>query len=269
MGARRTVSSGRDYLYRLGRYLLLYFPEGQAVDILTDYQDYFLQEALPPEESLRRWGTPEQALSSLLAENPGARRYGRRHLALWGAFLLLVLMGAGLSGNGPLFALLLLPPGLLGITRAFALGRLERRLPPPPPVGRGVYLAHALAAAAAVLLEAGMQWLLRLAPALPAAAGGIPAGRLLSAGCLMLAILAGLLLFWMLWRMLADSVCYLAGACHALGVCAAALSMRGMLYRLASLETARMAALGVLGYYGTGLLLALLCWGWMKAGRRG
>lgn len=264
----RAAPSKREYLYQLGRYLLFYFPEDQALDILGDYQEYFSREGLPPEESIRRWGTPEQALSSLLGENPGARGYGYRHGAFWGAFLLLALLCGAFLENGLLFSLLLLPLGLLGLSRAPACRRLEQRLAPPPPAGKRGYLAHGLAAAAVVVLEAGAQGLLRQGPAFPAEIGGIPAGRLLSAGCLLLAVSMGLLLFWMLWRALSHSIRYLAGACHALGALAFMLGLRSMLFQLASPASAGRALFGVLLYYGIGLLLALLLWGWMRPKRR-
>ena len=39
-----TISSKQEYLHWLGKYLLLFFPVKQVLEILSDYQEYVSEE---------------------------------------------------------------------------------------------------------------------------------------------------------------------------------------------------------------------------------
>lgn len=55
------ISAKQEYLHKLGKYLLLFFPANQVLEILGDYQEYISEE----EEKAameQQWGTPGQLM---------------------------------------------------------------------------------------------------------------------------------------------------------------------------------------------------------------
>lgn len=268
--ARRPVSSGEEYLKRLGCLLIWYFPAGQTTEILADYQEYFSLEGEDKiSESLERWGTPEEALQTLLAENPGARGYFYRGAALWGALLLFSVFCLFYGGGGLLFAMLLLPPSLFGLVHGWGRVQLQRRFfPRREKAGKAVFLFHALAAAAVLLLELQMQLICRYADRLPLVVWDIPIGPLLNGECVLLELLVFCLALLMLLRALTRSVGYLAGVFHALGALAFIRWVQELLHSLTSPEQLGTLMLFPLFYYGLGLGFALLAAGLIKMGKR-
>ncbi len=85
------VETEGAYLNRLGKKLLLFFPTGQVLEILEDYQEHFSlgREQGNTEESLiAALGSPEDAAADALRES-GQLSYCVRHTVRWGILLLL------------------------------------------------------------------------------------------------------------------------------------------------------------------------------------
>lgn len=84
------IRSEQEYLFRLGRNLLFYFPAEQVMEILADYKEYFHSgsEKRTVEENIKQWGTPVEVTQALLKEYPQARRYAAKWTLLWGAVLI-------------------------------------------------------------------------------------------------------------------------------------------------------------------------------------
>ncbi|MCI8442051.1 MAG: hypothetical protein HFG27_05925 [Provencibacterium sp.] len=264
--AGRAAASGEEYLKRLGGYLLWYFPANQTMEILTDYREYFAQEE--PAQGLSRWGTPEQALFSLLAENAGAKGYFYKRIVFWGALLLFSFLCLWRGGRGLLFAGLLLPPSLFGFIRGWGRLQLQRRFFPQERLGKRDLLACLPAAAAVFLLEVQMQLICRYADRLPVFIGNIPIGRLLSGECLLLGLLFFCLALWQLWRALTHSVNCLSGVFHALGALLFILGVREVLCSLTSSQGLSALMLLPLLHYGIGAGFALALTGLIRRGKR-
>ena len=80
------VETEGAYLNRLGKKLLLFFPTGQVLEILEDYQEHFSlgREQGNTEESLiAALGSPEDAAADTLRES-GQLSYCVRHTVRWG-----------------------------------------------------------------------------------------------------------------------------------------------------------------------------------------
>lgn len=266
----RPVPSGQEYLRRLGKYLALYLPAGQALDILDDYQQYFLLEKGTPAESMQRWGTPEQALYILLAENPEAKGRFIRRAFFWGLFLLLSILAAAYGRPGLFSALLLMPVCLLGLIRARGQLQVERRFPLQVAGKKPVFALHVLLPAAILALEAQMQGMVRNMERLPPYIGKFPIGRVIDGECAAIGLLAFCLLIWMLLCASALSVRYMGGVWHALGALLFTVDMRGCLRCFSGTpETGTMLFLFPLLYYILGVFFALLWEIWMKMQARG
>ncbi len=87
---RPQIRSEQEYLFRLGRNLLLYFPAEQVMEILTDYKEYFHSgsEKRTVKEIIEQWGDPSEVTQDLLKEHPQARLYAAKWTLLWGAVLI-------------------------------------------------------------------------------------------------------------------------------------------------------------------------------------
>ncbi len=270
------VETEGAYLNRLGKKLLLFFPTGQVLEILEDYQEHFSlgrEQGSTEAALIAALGSPEAAAADALRES-GQLSYCVRHTLRWGILLLLAYGGLYLRRRaymdfwiyvGTYLFLLLGTVSLFILLHGRGRAAVENRF--PCRTGRlnaAMYLPPLLLLAA---LEAFAQYFTAVGAGLPdfltAGQVGRFFGLLLDSAWIVLA----LLLAWILWKTCKDSVRYYPAAVCVLG---AALSIRELERIMHYMHIDYIPqqlhirlALCLLPY-GVSILLALLFLGYMR-----
>ncbi|MCI8511704.1 MAG: hypothetical protein HFE83_06880 [Lachnospiraceae bacterium] len=259
------------YLRRLGKLLLLFFPAGQTWEILTDYEGYvLLEEGQSAETFIRRWGTPEQVLRTLLEENSGAVRYFGKQAVLWGALAAAAFACAASMQGGIFAAQILLPLACLGFLHGREQIKVEGEFPHKEAGKRWAAAAGGLMFVLVAMTEAQIQYLLKYIETIPPYVGRFHVGKLLDRELIVCGMLALGLAVWMAKQAVTASVLYLAGAVHAVGALLFLMEVRSYLRSLdisALGEWNQVFWFPVL-YYGIGAGVSLGIWAFLRAGRR-
>ncbi|MCI8453337.1 MAG: hypothetical protein HFE84_01790 [Lachnospiraceae bacterium] len=268
--AKEPIWTKGRYLRRLGKFLLLFFPVRQAWEILTDYEGYFLLEEEPAEALIRRWGTPDKVLRTLLEENPEAMRYFWKRAALWMALLVTICACAVSTQNGIFAAQVLIPPACLVFLHGREQAKVEGAFPQKEAGKRWAVAACGLIFLLVAIIEAQMQYLLKHIETIPPNIGGIHVGRLLDRELIVCEALVLGLAVWMAKQAVTASVLYLAGSAHAMG---ALLFLMEVHSYLRSMDISVLGAwnrvfLFPVLYYGIGAGVSLGIWTFLRTGRR-
>lgn len=225
------VETEGAYLNRLGKKLLLFFPAGQVLEILEDYQEHFSlgREQGNTEESLiAALGSPEDAAADTLRES-GQLSYCVRHTVRWGILLLLACGCLCLRKSyidfwvytGTYLFLLLGTVSLFILLHGRGRAAVENRF--PGRTGRltaAMYLPPLLLL---VILETLAQYFTAAGAKRPDFLNAGQVGQFFALLLDSAWIILALLLAWILWKTCKDSVRYYPAAVCALG---AALSIR-------------------------------------------
>ena len=229
--SREPLNVRQDYLDKLGKHLVRWFPVGQVREILADYQEQFelaLERGKSEAALAGELGRPEEAARDLLAtESPLLRRRVRRRDILWGIVLapsVWVLAGMFLQFEyghqwlyGPDLAPLFLVTGsaaLFALLRGMGRAEVEGQFPPErggPPVW-----AYLLPLADMVLTAAGFWYILKYGPW--SADGHMTVTAAVSICFIELSVLLlDVLLVWTLSGSAARSIWYFPAAVLAVG----------------------------------------------------
>lgn len=246
---RQTDGGQQDYLDKLGKCLLRWFPAAQVCEILSDYQEQFEagRERGKSEGSLiAELGRPETVARDLIAaESPLLRRAARRRTILWTLLLLpAAWVLVGMAVQFEYGAQWLLWPGLapvflaVGSAAVFALlrgmerAKVEARFPPVQ--GEPPAWAFLLPLADMALAAAGFWYILRYDSWYED--GGITRTAVLAIFFIELSVLLlSVLLIWALSRSFGRSVRYFPAAVQAAGAFMGCLKS-GQFIRLLDLE---------------------------------
>lgn len=236
---RKSPGTRDGWLESFARRLAWHFPEVQAKDIFADYQEQFdagAERGKSDPEIIEALGTPAEAVTQLLEEDPSARSGLLRHCLLWGAALMVCLAfiwlsflrsisswaGPGICVFLPVFAavlfMLVRGPGRVAMEKVSAA---ETRTPFVSVfvVPMGAMLA-CLAAEEILAL-----FVFRFGYLLPV---GAEIGPINTFALSLFALVMALLALWMLFRCVTRSIRYFPGIVHALGVAFSALFMMGV-----------------------------------------
>ena len=158
---RPQIRSEQEYLFRLGRNLLLYFPAEQVMEILTDYKEYFHSgsDKRTVKEIIEQWGDPSQVTQDLLKEHPQARLYAAKWTLLWGAVLIFSVFAMFHIQNGIYLTIALPPLTLFGAMHGRAQNRLEHYFQRSRPE-RKILAVHIVTAMFVILSEWEAQYII-------------------------------------------------------------------------------------------------------------
>ncbi len=269
------VETEGAYLNRLGKKLLLFFPTGQVLEILEDYQERFSlgREQGNTEESLiAALGSPEDAAADALRES-GQLSYCVRHTVRWGILLLLACGCLYLRKSyidfwvytGTYLFLLLGAVSLFILLHGRGRAAVENRFPSRN--GRltaAMYLPPLLLL---VILEALAQYFTAAGAKRPDFLNAGQVGPLFALLLDSAWIVLALLLAWILWKTCKDSVRYYPAAVCALGAALSIWELERFIHRMDIdyIPQQQHIQLAVcLLPYGISILLALLFWGHMR-----
>lgn len=226
----------QEWLTALGRKLVWNFPELQAKEILTDYQEQFeegTEQGRSDAEIIEALGTPDEAVAQLLEEEPSAKMEQLRYTLLWSAalavcwaFLWVCFAGQSevLFWGGSSAFLMLGGSALFMLLRGPVRVTLEHLTMPDKRVSPvGIFLVPA----GVMLLCTVMEEILitvctRYAELLPDASMVSTENTLF-----LMAVMwcMGLLAVWFLFRCITDSIRYFPGVIHAVSVLGASFFM--------------------------------------------
>ena len=276
---RTGTVSRQGWLHRLGQSLLGWFPAGQALEVLEDYQEQFelgLERGRNEEELLLALDRPEEVVRDLVKEDWKAKRYHRK--ALWwaaplavGVWLLIELAKAFEFGCGGLrwlycvwdenwkivtFALALSAVSGFALLHGRGRAELERRFPAEKKPGLWLWL---LPLVLTVVMNGWALWILQE----PAELWRVtPFNFPLYAVSIELSVLGmTALLVWTLSRCASGSIWHFPAAVHMTGYIAQVLCAGIFLHGMDIESGARAAEtlrrfLLTLPPYGAGVLLA-------------
>lgn len=236
---RKSPGTRDGWLESFARRLAWHFPEVQAKDIFADYQEQFdagAERGKSDPEIIEALGTPAEAVTQLLEEDPSAQSGLLRHCLLWGAALMVCLAFiwlsflrsmSGWAGPGicvflPVFAavlfMLVRGPGRVALEK---LSAAETRTP---------YVSVFVVPMGAMLVCLAAEEILalfvfRFGYLLPV---GAEIGLINTFALALFALVMALLALWMLFRCVTRSIRYFPGIVHALGVAFSALFMMGV-----------------------------------------
>lgn len=257
-----TISSKQEYLHWLGKYLLLFFPVKQVLEILSDYQEYVSEEEEKEsmENTIKQWGTPRHALKILLEENPQTKRYFYQCFAFWGAAICLSFIFGAYVRKDIFLSLLLLPAFIF----CFLHGReqliIENYLLIKADNPKRTFAVYLFLTVLCVLLEAEIQCFIKNIEKMPAHLGGIPIGFVIDREYAFFQFIILLLIIWMIKKTVTVSVQYLPDIIYALGVLLFIADVRNCLHRVNLLTTVslRKEFLFPVIYCGIGLGIAVV-----------
>lgn len=223
------AATRQDWLDRLGKRLVWYFPILQVREILSDYQEQFetgQDRGRTEAELIESMGTPEEVLNQLLEEEPTAKMNCLRTNGVWAAALALCLAFLWVCFH--MYSIFFLWCGLCIFLAAFgavlfqllrgpARVRLEQDFPPeqtasPVPV-------YCLPFALTLVFEVVEQILAALSGAgrLPVYIGGVIIGVLNTWFILGIEAVLAVLAIWLLFRSITTSIRYFSGVIHTVG----------------------------------------------------
>lgn len=232
----KPAATRQAWLEKLGRRLAWTFPEVQAQDIFTDYQEQFeagSEHGKSDEEIIKALGTPAEAVAQLLEEDPSTRMDLLRHVLLCGAALAVCWAFVWLNFLGSMDTRFLLgvcvflpvsTAVLFMLVRGPARVSLERIAAPEKQVSPVsvffVPLGCMLVCLAAQEILVIM--VVRFAHMFPEGSEPGPANVL---ALFLFAMAMALLALWMLFRSVTCSIRYFPGIVHAGGAAFSALAM--------------------------------------------
>lgn len=211
--------SKQNYLNNLGKRLLWFFPFGQVLEILTDYESFFHSEK---DESasigsvIKSFGSPKEVFREILSESPQAKIYFFKWIALWGFLILTSVYLLFHMENGFWEFLFLFPLSLFGLVHGWEIWGLERRFPIEKSGTKFIVFAHCLLPVLILLTELFIQSIFDKLNAMPYEAA-LSVGRGMGNVYSIFQVIVVLLLLWMLVKTICSSVWYYLGVLHALG----------------------------------------------------
>lgn len=240
-------ASRQSWLERLARRLAWTFPEVQARDILTDYQEQFeagKEHGKADGEIIEALGTPAEAVAQLLEEDPSTRMDLLRHVLLWGAALAVCWAFVWLNFLGSMDTRFLLgvcvflpvsTAVLFMLVRGPARVSLERIAAPEKQVSPAAVFFVPLGCMLFCLAaqEILVVMVVRFAYMFPE---GTNVGPVNVLALQLFALAMALLALWMLFRSVTCSIRYFPGIVHAGGAAFSALAMMSV-YTAVDVET--------------------------------
>lgn len=265
------IRSEQEYLFRLGRNLLFYFPAEQVMEILADYKEYFHSgsEKRTVEENIKQWGTPVEVTQALLKEYPQARRYAAKWTLLWGVVLIFSVFAMFHIQNGVYLTIALPPLSLFGAMHGRAQNRLEHYFQRTRPEGK-ILTVHILTAVFVILSEWEAQYIIKniervlsyneKMSAQLAFTESTFVGLILEIEFIFLVSLAFFLFLWTIKKAITSSVKYIADMAYLSGAVLFFWDIKEYLLKIYIINTPEIKKLFFypVFYYGTGLGLALL-----------
>lgn len=252
------ISPKQEYLHRLGKCLLLFFPVKQVLEILSDYQEYVSagKEEESMEHMVKQWGTPGHVLRALLEESPEAKRYFYKWLAFWGISMLLSLTVL-LFVSQDIF-LILIPVFVFGFLHGQGQLIIENHLLIKTDCSKRIFAAYVFLTLIVVLLEARIQYLVKNPDRVSSHIGRIPMGFVIDGEYVFFQFIILLLIVWMIKKAAALSIRYLPDVAYALGVMLFTVNVRNCLHSMNILmtEEVQMEFLFPVIYCGIGLGIA-------------
>lgn len=260
------ISAKQEYLHKLGKYLLLFLPANQVLEILGDYQEYISEEEEKASME-QQWGTPGQVGKVLLEENPQAKRYFCQWLAIWTLVLVLTFLWT-VSVRQDMFAgLILVPVFAFGFLHGPGQLMVEHSLSIKAGSPKGTFLLYLFLTAVLVLLEIEIQCIVKHVGEMPAFVGGIPTGTAIDIQYAFFQLVLVLLMIWMAGRAATVSIGYLLDVGYPWGVMLFIAYVRNCLHRMMITEKVGTEFLFPVLYGGIGLAMAMALR--LSAGRMG
>lgn len=211
--------SKQNYLKNLGKRLIWFFPFGQVLEILTDYEGFFhteKNENTSIESVIKSLGSPKEVLREILAESPGAKFYFFKWIGFWGILMLVSAYLLFYMEDGFWMFLFLFPLSLFGLMHGWEIWGLERQFPAEKTNKKHIFFAHCLIFVLTLLTEAAVQFLRAELNELPYETS-VSIARNIDWLYICFQLVSLLLLLWMLAKTLFFSVSYYLGVLHASG----------------------------------------------------
>ncbi len=263
------LTCAAEYLNRLGKSLFWYFPYEQVREILSDYEEYFSageERGVSPEKLIEGLGTPGTVVAELRAENTRTKSYLFGWLSVWGSILLILsCLFLHRKAGMPVF-LILAPVLLFCLVHGWDRVRLERLYPAKVLCKKGILAIHVFLFLSAVLVDLGMQYLLRNIETLPSFAGVSVTGIVIDRILILFLILSIAVLVGTLMRVEHFSVVSFAGTVHAFGGMLFGIQLRNCLHRmdLTGFHDPKREILFAFSYYIAGLVLTFFVYAFLK-----
>lgn len=258
------ISSKQEYLHWLGKYLLMFFPVNQVLEILSDYEEYLSpQDGLKKEEEsmediVRQWGTPRHVLNVLLEENPQAKGYFYKWSVFWGAAMLLSFGLLFYVMQDLFLSLVLFPVFVFCFLHGRDQIRIEKYLSIKIHSPEKIFAVCLFLTATVLLLEGEIQYFINNIEEIPDYIGGIPIGLAIDREFAFFQFIILLLIVWMIKKAVTDFILYLSDTIYALGTMAFIAGIRNCLHNMNILmtEEIRMEFLFPVVYFGIGMAIA-------------